>query len=1366
MDSLATHRIAERFARLGLDQRKAIYRKIRLEGLAIGNFPILVRDESDFSRCQASYAQARQWFLWQLDPLSTAYHISGALKIKGVLNIEALRESFDALVTRHDSLRTVFRAGEHGRLEQVIRADGLMQVHEIDLSVVTAGEREAKMKAAATGLHQTPFDLEAGPLLRVGLIRETADEHVLVVVMHHIVSDGWSMQIIVDEFVTQYSSRVLGQDPRPPSLPIQYADYAVWQRNWLEAGEKESQLTYWKTQLGGIDPVLQLATDRPRKVDGIYIAARHRIVLTNELVLGLRSYAQAEGATLFMALLAGLQAMLCRYSGQEDIRVGVPTANRHRMETEGVVGLFVNTQVLRNVIDGRQSMAQILKQAKEAVLGAQAHQDLPFEQLVDALQPQRNLGINPLFQVLVNHQRQDRRQLQQLPGLTLEDYALGRQDAQFELAVDLGEDANGHVEVRFTYAKELFDASTISRMARHYEAVLQALVQRPEQAVGEVELLGDAERQQMQAWGMNKCRYLDVEPVHRLIERRVQESPQATALVFGDESLSYAELNSRANRLAHRLIRQGVGPEVVVGIAVERSLEMVVGLLAILKAGGAYVPLDPEYPGDRLAYFMEDSGIKLLLTQRRVRERVPALDASEVLELDCMDVADEPGHDPRISLHAESLAYMIYTSGSTGRPKGTLIRHGALTSCMIWMQKTYDLTAADAVLHKAPLSFDVSVWEIFWPLTVGARLVIAKPGDHRDPERIIDLVVNHDITTLNFVPAMLQAFLAHEGIEKKTRLRYVICGGDAMPAVTQQEALLRLKGVSLQNLYGPTETTIHVTQWACQDDRQGVVPIGRPISETQTYVLDECLKWVPQGVVGELYIGGELLARGYLGRTGLSAERFVADPFGEAGGRLYRTGDLARWNSEGQLEYLGRFDHQVKIRGLRIELGEVEAQLLKQAEVREAVVVMRDGPGGAQLVGYVSAQAGRVIEAGELKVRLGLQLPDYMVPSVIVALDGLPLNANGKVDRKALPEPELGSTWAYEAPQGEREEALAAIWAEVLGVERVGRHDNFFELGGHSLTALHVVRLAAGLPGRRILLKDVFARPRLAELAGELILPCPGVPMNAVTKAQRTLFLMHDGWGSVLDYTSLALALESSNCAVVGMPYVVDSMGVPRDLTQLADWHATAIIGSGHTAPFLLAGWSMGGALAVLVARSLERDGHKVEFVGAIDPFVPPMTEGEDSIGYKAELQAFLGILLPKNQHDLLLNDALFIELLQQAYRDPDMLIPLLQALLVQIPPEDLHEYGALGARELARMFSGAQTLRAAGNQRHARIELDGRVKVWWSEDRVPVEKKAFATWVKSRVPIAKSTLAADHLHMVRAPALFDQLLRELRLIG
>ncbi|HVK98394.1 MAG TPA: amino acid adenylation domain-containing protein, partial [Dongiaceae bacterium] len=608
-----------------------------------------------------------------------------------------------------------------------------------------------------------------------------------------------------------------------------------------------------------------------------------------------------------------------------------------------------------------------------------------------------------------------------------------------------------------------------------------------EHAVGDVLLLAETERQQLQTWSVNSTTYSNVEPVHQLIEQQAQQNPNATALIFSDSQLSFSELNTRANRLAHYLIDLGIRPEMKVGVAVERSLEMIVGLLAILKAGAAYVPLDPEYPQDRLAYMISDSGLNLLLTQSTLRDRVPVSTSNNVIQLDRLNLDVWPANNPSVAVRGENLAYVIYTSGSTGKPKGAAIRHSALTRCMTWMQQTYALTTADRVLHKAPFGFDVSVWEIFWPLTSGVPLVVANPGDQRDPARIIDLIRRHHITTLNFVPAMLQAFLAQDGIESQTRLRYVICGGEAMPAATQSEALRRLQGVSLQNLYGPTETTIHVTRWTCRDDGQSLVPIGQPISDTQAYVLDESLGQVPRGVAGELYIGGELLARGYLGRAGLSAERFVADPFGadpfsEGGSRLYRTGDLVRWNAEGQLEYLGRIDHQVKVRGFRIELGEVEAQLLAQPGVREAVVVAQEGPAGVRLVAYIAAQKADDIDTAQLRTALAAVLPDYMVPRAIVVLDALPLNANGKVDRKALPEPAYEGEREYVSPLGDVEIALAAIWSEILGVERIGRHDNFFELGGDSILSLKVVARARAR-GLQLTPRQLFEHQSLAAAA-------------------------------------------------------------------------------------------------------------------------------------------------------------------------------------------------------------------------------------------------------------------------------------------
>ncbi|GAB3466534.1 amino acid adenylation domain-containing protein [Azotobacter salinestris] len=1003
-----------------------------------------------------SHAQERQWFLWQLDPKSSAYHVSLVLRLSGPLRVDALRAAFDGLVARHESLRTVFRPAADGTPAQWIQNAVEVDLPVIDLREVAAGEREARAAEEARRLVETPFDLTCGPLLRVALIRTADEAQRLVLVMHHIVSDGASMQVLIDELAARYAAHLQGRAAELAAPAIQYADYALWQRDWLAAGEGARQLAWWRAQLGDEHPLLSLPSDHPRQARADYRAARHAVELPAELSARLRQLAEARGATLFMVLLAGFQVLLHRYTGQADIRVGVPVANRRRTEAAGLIGFFVNTLVMRNLVHGRTRLDEVLAQTREMALGAQAHQDLPFEQLVEALQPERSLSHSPLFQVLFNHLHEDWRALRQLPGLVPEPEETGERAAQFELTLDIRERSDGQIRASFEYAAELFEAQTIERLAGHYLTVLRALAERPEQAVGDLALLDEAERGRLRQWGEDPQPYPDAEPVHRLFERQVRERPDAVALLFGETQLSYAELNRRANRLAHRLIGMGVAPESRVGIAAERSVEMVVGLLAILKAGGAYVPLDPEYPAERLAYMVEDSGIGLLLTQSHLAEGIPGSGALTVLELDTLDLDDEPEYDPQVALHGDNLVYVIYTSGSTGRPKGAANRHRSLCNRLVWGQQQQPLGHEDTVLQKTPFSFDISFWEFFWPLTVGARLALAGPGEHRDPERLARLIQQHRITTIHFVPSMLQAFVAHDGSRACQGLKRIICSGEALPADLQARLFAALPQVELRNLYGPTEAAIEVTWWRCRDDGALTVPIGGPVGNLSLHVLDAELNAVPRGVAGELHLGGLGLARGYLNRPGLTAERFVADPCDPQGGRLYRTGDLVRWNTEGQLEYLGRIDHQVKVRGFRIELGEIEAQLLAQPEVREALVLAKEGPGGAWLVGYVSAQAGQTLDGALLRERLGRVLPDYMVPSALVVLESLPLNPNGKVDRKALPEPELASERAYEAPQGEIEERLAEVWAEVLGMQRVGRRDSFFEVGGHSLLLLRV----------------------------------------------------------------------------------------------------------------------------------------------------------------------------------------------------------------------------------------------------------------------------------------------------------------------
>ncbi|UJP06311.1 MAG: condensation domain-containing protein, partial [Nitrosomonas sp.] len=678
--------LERRRARLTPEQRQRLAQRIRANDQAAPQQMLISRRLAAESAA-LSYAQQRHWFLWQLDPQSTAYHLSAALRLTGVLDAGALQAGFETLVKRHESLRTVFRADAQGLPEQVIAAEGTFTLETLDLGDVPQAERPQRAEREAIRIITTPFDLTQGPLLRVALIRIAAQEHHLIVAMHHIISDAWSNRIIIDEFAACYQAHGAGTQPQLPALPVQYADYAAWQRNWLEAGEKERQLNYWRNQLGDTHPVLQLPTDHPRLPVDHYRAARCDFQLPAALAAGLQRLAQQRGATLFMALLCGFQILLQRYSGQNDIRVGVPVANRHRAEAERIVGLFVNTQVLRNRLDGSLTLSELLDQTRDAALGAQAHQDLPFEQLVEALQPERSLHQNPLFQVMFNHLREDYGALQRLPGLEVAEFEPGERGAQFELTLDTVEQPDGRISARFTYAAELFEVETVRRMSQHYLRLLEQLADDPQQYLRSVALPGEAEWDQLRSWGVNERRYADIEPVHRLIERRVAQQPDAVALIFGDTELSYAQLNRHANRLAHQLIALGVKPESRVGIAAERSVDMIVALLATLKAGGAYVPLDPDYPQERLRHMASDSAVGLLLTQSHIKDRIPYPEGCRVLELDTFAAGDWPEHNPSVTLHAEHLAYVIYTSGSTGKPKGAFNLHGALHNRLVWMQE-------------------------------------------------------------------------------------------------------------------------------------------------------------------------------------------------------------------------------------------------------------------------------------------------------------------------------------------------------------------------------------------------------------------------------------------------------------------------------------------------------------------------------------------------------------------------------------------------------------------------------------------------------------------------------------------------------
>jgi len=1059
--------LVSRFLRLPLEQRQQFYQRLQSRGMSFAQLPIASVREAD-QHLPLSYAQERQWFLWQLDPDSAAYHVPGALRLCGMLDKAALRRSFASLAARHESLRTRLHLDDESRTQQVLP--------HADIQILEDRTDEAQLKTRVEAEIARPFDLRQGPLLRVTLLELDALEHVLVLVQHHIVSDGWSMGVMVQELMQLYAAYSQGQDCTLTPLPIQYGDYALWQRRWMEAGEKTRQLDYWRQLLGGTQPVLALPLDRPRPAQQRFLGARQDIQLDPGLVTGLKALAQRQGVTLFMLLLASFQLFLYRYSGQRDIRVGVPIANRNRVETEALIGFFVNTQVLKADLDGAMTFAELLQHTKRRALEAQAHQDLPFEQLVEALQPERSLSHNPLFQVMFNHQAQARTAIQQLPGLRVVSLEHETRTAQFDLSLDTQETEDG-LWASLTYATDLFDASTAARMLRHWLGLLRGAVADTTRPLQDLAMLDMTERQQiLEQWNATARDYPQNQWVHHLIEAQAERQPQATALVFAEQRIDYAELNRRANRLAHRLIEAGVGPDVRVGLAVERSFDMVIGLLAVLKAGGAYVPLDPDYPRERLAYMLDDSGVQLLLTQAPLLGQLPIPQGLETLILGESSYEQYSEQNPAVALDGENLAYVIYTSGSTGQPKGAGNRHSALLNRLQWMQEAYGLSAADSVLQKTPFSFDVSVWEFFWPLMTGSRLVIAAPGDHRDPARLIHLINAEQVTTLHFVPSMLQAFLQDAAVSSCRSLQRIVCSGEALPVDAQQQVFAKLPHAGLYNLYGPTEAAIDVTHWTCVDEGRDTVPIGRPIANLGCYLLDDNFEPVPVGVLGELYLGGAGLARGYHRRPALTAERFIAHPFVH-GERLYRTGDLARYREDGVIEYAGRIDHQVKLRGLRIELGEIEARLLEHEQVREAAVLAVDGK---YLVGYLVLHHAGDDWREVLGAHLAEHLPDYMVPAQWVLLEQMPLSPNGKLDRKALPKPEV--THHYIAPQSALEQQIAAIWADVLGVEQVGVNDNFFERGGDSIISIQVVSRARAA-GIHFTAKALFQHQTVRSLA-------------------------------------------------------------------------------------------------------------------------------------------------------------------------------------------------------------------------------------------------------------------------------------------
>ena len=1090
-------KLANRRANLSPAKRALLELRFKHQGAKVSIAQTIPRRMARDS-APLSFAQQRLWFLDQLDPGSTVYNVPGSLRIRGLLDVTALQRSVNEILRRHEVLRTTFSMVE-GQPVQIIAPSLSLSLPVIDLADHPKNEREDEARRFVSEEAGRPFDLARGPLMRVTLLRLDHEDHILLLTMHHIVSDGWSMGVLYRELLVLYEAFSHEQPSPLPDLPIQYADFSIWQRNWLQGEALDSQLSYWKKQLKGPLAILNLPLDRPRPAVQSHRGARQSIILSQALLQSLKALSQKEGVTLFMTLLAAFQVLLHRNTGQDDIVVGTPIANRNRIEIEGLIGFFVNTLVLRNDLSGNPTFNELLARVREVALGAYAHQDLPFEKLIEELKPERNLSQSPLFEVMFVLQNASSRDLES-PGLTLSPVQADNGTAKFALTLHLHEEAWG-LRGSLQYATDLFNTTTIERMLGHFQALLEGIVANPEQRISELSLLSEAEKRQLlEEWNDTETDYPKDQCVHQLFEAQAERTPDATAVVFEDQRITYQELNQRANQLAHYLRKLGVGPEILVAICVERSIEMIVGLLAILKAGGAYVPIDPSYPAGRREFMLAEAQASVLLTQGSLFEegwsRIENIERCSTIDPHIQTVRMDrdweliaKGHDanPENSITADNLAYVIFTSGSTGQPKGVQITHKSLLNLVFWHRQAFSVTAFDRATQLAGPGFDAAVWEL-WPyLTVGASIHIPNEMIRLDATSLRDWLVTHTIT-ISFVPTALAENLITLEWPQETALRILLTGGDALH-IYPPETLPFL----VFNNYGPTECTVVAASAQIWPNARPAHPptIGRPIANTEIYILDANLNPVGIAVPGELYIGGNGCARGYLNDADLTTAKFIKHSFiGEPARRFYKTGDLARYLPDGNIEFLGRLDHQVKIRGYRIELGEIEAVLSRHPGIQTAVVIAREHiRTNKLLVAYVVLHHECTVKNSELRDFLKQQLPDYMIPSAFVFLDVLPLTPNGKVDHRALPDPDQNRpemVERYQAPRTATEEKLAGIWAEVLGIDQVGTHDNFFELGGHSLLAVRLFVEIEKTIGRRLPLATIFQAPTIGQLAGIL----------------------------------------------------------------------------------------------------------------------------------------------------------------------------------------------------------------------------------------------------------------------------------------
>ena len=1160
----------------------------------------------------ASYSQARLWFLQQLQPGLTAYHLPALWRLAGDLDISALEFALAALIDRHPTLRSSFRLVG----AEVLQI--LLPPTPFTLTVEPLGDRDPEAVIDSWFKHESsiPFDLSSGLLVRARLLVVESKKHLLLFNHHHIASDGWSRSILASDLLELYDAHHGSRSAQLKQLTVQYQDYVVWQRKFLTGRRLQKLNNYWSAALTHLEP-LELPYDHPRPVKRSYQGASLFFNIEPLLLEPFEQLCCLEGATLQIGLLALLALLLHRYSHQDDFAIGVPVWGRNHPDLEPLIGFFTNTLPIRIRFSPELSFRQLLAQVQATSIDAYDHQEFPFELMLEALNLERDSSRNHLVQVFLHLIEQPEGYLRNLDGLEIETLSSTNDSSKYDLEFILQRTEDGGVHAKLVYSINLFDADRIERLCSHLITLMTSALQAPDARAVTLNLLPEVELEQIDSW--QKGPRIDIPDllVHQLFEQQVERTPSATAVIFEDQQITYAELNSRANQLAHHLIELGVGPELIVGVCLERSVELVLSLLAILKAGGAYLPLDPEWPEERLAFVLEDSAPLALFVNGRTLDSSRVL-ASSVhminIDADATPWPEVNSSNPvpeSLGLQVNNLAYVIYTSGSTGMPKGVMNEHQGVVNRLLWMQAAYRLGSNDAVLQKTPYSFDVSVWEFFWTLHAGARLVIASPEGHKDPIYLLNTIISKGITTLHFVPSMLKAFLSYHCNDIPEALRMVFCSGEALPVGLVDDFYARFPACKLHNLYGPTEAAVDVTAWDCSQGHPSsyTIPIGRPIANSNIYVLDSHGSPVPVGVTGELCIGGVQVSRGYLSRDELTAERFITDPFASGpDSKMFKSGDLARWLPNGNLEYIGRSDFQIKLRGFRIELGEIEANLLKHPCVSQSVVMLRqEDPANPRIIAYWLKASGKSTSAENLRGFLVERIPIYSVPSAFVELEVLPLTSSGKVDRKALPVPSFsGDLQQRLLPTTDLEIKLHAIWAEVLGHAEFGCDDNFWRMGGHSLAAASLIVHIEKSLGREVTWEIVYRHPTITQQIAWFLDQDLVAPRHLVTLqpdgSRPPLYIVHGWGGRVGSFTDLSRALAPDR-PVLGLQASPDGAPPPpgASVVQMTQAYADEIMAAHRGGPIHLMGYSAGGWYAYAVAAALLQRKAQVGVVAVLD---------------------------------------------------------------------------------------------------------------------------------------------------------------------